>query len=178
MNRSKKGYALLLGATAMLFSGLFYTPAVEAGRLKAKIALTQAKIPKKLTEKGLLKFARRHGSRKLMETNDKDIKKRKWKANMVVAFNAPVGDMEFQVLFYDIHDGPRRFVEDMTNFVNDRKQKTFVTTISLPRSRFKPNRHMELVVTVRRAEVGKYKFNVMGQAIKRSGVVSFGDDER
>ena len=178
MNQSKKGYALLLGAAAMLFSGLFYTPAVEAGRLKAKIALTQAKIPKKLTEKGLLSFARRHGSRKLVETNDKDIKKRKWKANMVVAFNAPVGDLEFQVLFYDIHDGPRRFVQNLSTFVSNRKEKTFVQPISLPRPDFKPNRNMELVVTVRRQEVGRMKFAMVGQEKRRSGVVSFSDKER
>ena len=97
---------------------------------------------------------------------------------MVVSFNAPVDDMEFQILFYDVGDGGRKFVNDMSTMVNDRKQKTFVQKFTLPRPSFKPNREMELVVTVKRAEVGRLRFNVMGEEIKRSGEVSFSDGER
>jgi hypothetical protein len=97
---------------------------------------------------------------------------------MVVSFNAPVNDMEFQVLFYDVQDGPRRFVNDMSTMVNDRSQKTFVQKVTLPRPGFKPNRQMELVVTVKRAEVGRLRFGVVGEEIKRSGEVSFSDTER
>jgi hypothetical protein len=97
---------------------------------------------------------------------------------MIVAFSRPVDDMEFQVLFYDIHDGPRRFINDMSTMVNDRSQKTFVQKVTLPRPQFKPNRQMELVVTVKREEVGRLKFGVVGQEIQRSGEVSFSDTER
>ena len=96
---------------------------------------------------------------------------------MVVSFNQPVDDMEFTVLFYDIHDGARRMVNDMSTMVSNRKEKTFVQPISLPRPTFKPNRNMELVVTVRRAEVGRLKFGVSGEEVKRSGTVSFSDEE-
>jgi hypothetical protein len=37
---------------------------------------------------------------------------------------------------------------------------------------------MEMVVTVRHAEVGRLKFGVLGQEIQRSGEVSFSDNER
>ena len=106
------------------------------------------------------------------------LKKRKWKMEMIVSFNAPVNDMEFQVLFYDVHDGPRRFVDDMSTMVNDKSQKTFIQKVTLSRTQFKPNRNMELVVTVKRAEVGRMKFGVVGEEIKRSGEVSFSDKER
>ena len=95
----------------------------------------------------------------------------------MVSFSQPVNDMEFQVLFYDIQDGPRRFIEDMSTMINDRKQKTFVSPISLSRPTFKPNRQLELVVTVKRQEVATLKFGVMGEEIKRSGQVSFSDEE-
>ena len=42
---------------------------------------------------------------------------------------------------------------------------------------FKPNRKMELVVTVRRAEVGSRKFDVAGEEVRRSGVVNISDEE-
>jgi hypothetical protein len=148
----------------------------EAASMKATVYLTQAQIPRGLSEKAMLGFARGHNAKLLQETTG-ELKTRKWKANMVVSFNQPVGDMEFTVLFYDIHDGARRLVNDMSTMVSNRSEKTFVQPISLPRPAFKPNRNMELVVTVRRAEVGRLKFGVVGEEAKRSGTVDFSDEE-
>jgi hypothetical protein len=162
-------------AAVCLVTGFFVRPA-EAGGLKATMYLTQAKIPSGMTEKGLLGFARANSMKLLHETKDDEIKKRKWKANLVVSFNRPVDDMEFQVLFYDVQEG-RRLVDDMSTMITKRNEKTFVQTVSLDRPAFKPNRQMELVVTVKRAEVGTLKFGVLGEEIKRSGQVSFSEDE-
>lgn len=162
-----------LGVIGVLAAG--FIPAAQAGRLKAQVYLVQAPIPGKLSERGLLGFARSHRAKLLRETSG-ELDKRKWRGNLVVSFNAPVGDMEFQVLFYDVHEGPRRFVENMSAFVNDRDQRTFVQPFALPRPAFKPNRNMELVVTVRREEVAKVKFSVVGEEKRRSGVVDFGDE--
>jgi hypothetical protein len=152
-------------------------PIAKAGSLKAQMYLLQTAIPNSLSEKALLAFAHSHANKLLHETTDSEVKTRKWKAEMVISFSAPVGDTEFQVLFYDVQDGPRRFVEDMSTMVNDRKQKTFIQKITLPRPTFKPNRQMEMVVTVQRAEVGRARFGVLGEEIKRSGEVSFSDTE-
>jgi len=163
---------LLLAASFGLFADL-----AEAARLKAKVYIVQARIPRKLTERGLIRFARAHNTRRLRETNERKLKDRCWKAHLVVAFNQSPGDLEFQVLFYDIHDGPRRLVEDLSTFVNNRAQKTYLQKISLSRKRFKPNRNMELVVVVKRQAVASLKFGVLGQAIRRSGTVNFSDEE-
>jgi hypothetical protein len=176
MNRITPASALIASAATALMIAL--APTAEAGALKAQIYFVQATIPAKLTEKSLIAFARRNAARILRESTDGEVKTRKWKAEMVVTFNKPVDDMEFQLLFYDIHDGPRRFVNDMAIMVNDRNQKTFVQKVTLPRPQFKPNRQMELVATVRREEVGRVKFAVTGQEIQRSGEVSFSDGER
>ena len=176
MNRTKLVFSIV--ATAMVLGALSLVPVAEAGSLKAQVYLVQVPIPTKLTEKALLGFGRAHANKILRETTDADLKARKWKAEMIVSFNAPVDDTEFQVLFYDIHDGPRRFVDDMSTMVNDRKQKTFVQKVTLSRPSFKPNRNMEMVVTVKRAEVGRFKFGVVGEEIKRSGEVTFSDKER
>jgi hypothetical protein len=168
----------LLMATALTLLGLAVSPEARAAALKAQVYLVQAAVPKTLTEKSLLGFAKRNRARILREDTGAPVKERKWKASMIVQFNRSVDDLEFQVLFYDIHDGPRRFVNDLATFVNDRTQKTFVQPVTLPRPGFKPNRNMELVVTVKRAEVGRYKFGLVGEEIRRSGEVSFGDDER
>lgn len=176
MKRSKLGSILLAGAAAALVAGA--VSPVAAGSLKAQIFLLQTAIPNNLSEKALLGFARAHANKLLRETPEGELKTRKWRAEMIVSFNMPVGDMEFTVLFYDVHDGPRRFVEDMSTMVNDKTQKTFVQKITLPRPAFKPNRQMELVVTVKRSEVGRLKFGVIGEEAKRSGEVSFSESER
>lgn len=168
----------LVAAAAAVLAAVALGPVAQAGSLKANVFLVQAKIPTKLTEKALISFARANANKLLREGTDAPVKERKWTADMVISFNAPVNDMEFQVLFYDIQDGPRRFVNDMSTMVNDSKQKTFVQKVTLPRPGFKPNRQMELVVTVKRAEVGRLKFGVVGEEIKRSGEVSFSDSER
>jgi hypothetical protein len=146
---------------------------VEAGALKAKVFLTQNKIPKNLTEKGLIGFVRSHGTTRLRESSEEKLEERKFMAEMVTQFNAAPGDLEFHVLFYDVHDGARQFVEDMSTFIDDRKQKVFLQRIKLPRPRFKPNRRMELVVTVKRAEVGSLKFITDGEEVRHSGRVDF-----
>jgi len=168
----------LFAATAVALAAFALAPIAEAASLKAQVYLVQAKIPAKLTEKALIGFARKNANKLLREATDAPVKERKWQAEMVISFSAPVNDMEFQVLFYDIQDGPRRFVNDMSTMVDDRTQKTFVQKVTLPRPSFKPNRQMELVVTVKRAEVGRMKFGVIGEELKRSGEVSFSDKER
>jgi hypothetical protein len=177
MNRTKL-VSTLAAVLACALLGAALAPSAEAASKKAQVFLVQNAIPRNLTEKALIAFGRRNANRLLRETTDGEVKTRKWKAEMIVAFNRPVDDMEFQVLFYDIHDGPRRFVNDMSTMVNDRSQKTFVQKVTLPRPQFKPNRQMELVVTVKREEVGRLKFGVVGQEIQRSGEVSFSDTER
>jgi hypothetical protein len=176
MRANKLSLFFVLGAATLLCTALFAHP-VEAGSLKASVFLTQAKIPGGLTEKGLLGFAKTNSMKLLHETTTEEVKKRKWRANLVVQFTRPVDDMEFTVLFYDVQDGPRRFIEDMSTMVNNRKEKTFVQPITLSRPTFKPNRQLELVVTVKREEVGRLKFGVLGEEIKRSGKVDFGEDE-
>jgi len=176
MKTSKLSALALVGALVLLVTAL--APAAEAAGLKAQVFLVQATVPRTLTEKALLGFAKKNNNKLLREETSEEVKKRKWSAQMIIAFNKPVDDLEFQVLFYDVHDGPRRFVNDMATFVNDKKQKTFVQKITLPRPSFKPNRNMELVVTVRRQEVGRREFGLVGEEIKRSGTVDFSDAER
>ncbi len=149
-----------------------------ASGLRASIFLTQKGIPRSLSETGVLKFARQNKATRLAEISSVPIEDRYWRANLVVAFNAPVRDSEFEVLFYDIQTAERKFIAPaMTVFLNDSDQKTIVHKMSLRRPQFEPNRRLEMVVTVRRQEVGRYRFQILGDAIQRSGEVTFTDDE-
>ncbi len=174
----------LVLVAALVCAGLVATPAQEAeGQrgLRAQVYVTQRRLPRRLTERGLIRFARGHRAAALSETTDQPIPEREWKAEMITAFNRPPGDLEFHVLFYDIEDGAPRFVQDMSTFINDRSQKTFVQRLRLRRGRgrhqgFQPNRRMEMVVTVRRQEVARQRIELRGEEIRRSGTVDFSDE--
>ncbi len=175
--RSVLKLALPLAGLLCGVAALPLAPAANAIALKANVYLCQNKIPTGLNEKGLLGFMRSHKTARLRETSEGKLDERKFMAEMVTQFNAPPGDLEFHVLFYDIHDGSRQFVEDMSTFIDDRKQSVFLQRVKLPRPRFKPNRRMELVVTVKRAEVGSVKFITEGEEVRRSGTVDFSSSE-
>lgn len=156
---------------------LFGARTAEAQRLRGRIYLTQHEVPRGLSERQLLRWARGHDTTRLYETREDELDDREWRANLVISFNRPPDDLEFHVLFYDTQDGPRRFLRDMSTYVNDPHQKTYVQRIRLERPEFQPNRRTEMVVTVRRAEVARRSFHLLGEERRRSGEVSFSEDE-
>lgn len=162
--------------TAMLPSAALpdgAVPRAEAQRLRAQVFVTQAAIPRGLSEKALIGFGRGRQARTMSESSEAEIDQRKWLANMIVAFNAPPGDLEYHALFYDVTDGARNFVDDMAIYLNGRDQRTYVQRLNLQRPRFRPNRRYELVITVRRAEVGSTRFETRGEEPRRTGQVDF-----
>ncbi|MGB8330721.1 MAG: hypothetical protein WCE62_11395 [Polyangiales bacterium] len=172
---------LVLGASilaAIVSSVGPWQGANAASGLRAKLYLTQKGVPRSLSELGVLRFAESNKATRLQETTDAPIEDRQWRATLVANFNAPVGDSEFEVLFYDIQTADRKFIAPtMTVFVNDRNQKTIVHELRLNRPQFEPNRRLEMVVTVRRQEVGRYRFQILGDRVQHSGEVTFSDDE-
>lgn len=146
----------------------------EAQRLRAQVYLTQHRIPRSVSERGLIGFARGHRARRLAETSDENIAEREWRANMVTSFNRPVGDLEFQVLFYELEGNTRRFLgPPLSTMISDRDQKTFLQRLRLERPRFAPDKRYELVVVVRRQEVGRARFETRGERVQHTGEVTF-----
>ena len=168
--------AALLAALAS--SALPAEDADAAAGLQARIFLTQKGISRSLSEAGVIRFAAANKATRLREDASRPVEDREWRANLVVQFNRPVGDSEFEVLFYDIQTPDRKFIAPaMTVFVNDRSQRTIVHKLRLERPQFEPNRRLEMVVTVRRQEVGRYRFQILGDRLQHSGEVTFSDDE-
>lgn len=173
---------ILLASVAISLAAAFVGAAAmpeEAGaqrRLRATLYLTQQSIPRGLSEAALLRWARGHSTKVLNETTAEAIPSRHWPGNLIIAFSAPPGDLEFHALYYDIEDGPRNLIDDMAIFVGDPDQETYVQRINLERPRFRPNRRMEMVVTVSHAEVGSLRFETRGEEPRRDGMVDFSDE--
>lgn len=173
--KARRLTALLTAAAAAIAAVAILWPQLhaEAQRVRCQIHVTQARVPRNLSERGLIGFARRHRAARLRETAEEDLNEREWRANAVFAFNRPPGDLEFHALFYDVTDGARQFVREMSVFTSDRSQRTVLHRIALPRPTFRPNRRIEMVVTLRRQEVGRTRFIIDGEEIQHSGQVDF-----
>lgn len=172
---------ILLGSAAislaLVFLGVAGMPQeVDAQRrLRATLFITQNSVPRDLSEAALLRWARGHDTKILNETTAEEIPARHWPGNLIISFNAAPSDLEFHALFYDIEDGPRNLIDDMSIYVGDPDQETYVQRINLERPRFRPNRRMEMVVTVSHSEVGSLRFEIRGEEPRRDGMVDFSD---
>lgn len=168
----------MIASVALALAAIALNPPEAQGqrRLRATITITQATIARGLSEAALLRFARSHASKVMTETTEADLAARHWPGNLVVNFSAAPSDLEFHALYYDITDGVRNFVDDMSIYVHDDSQRTYVQRINLERPRFRPNRRMEMVVTVRHEEVGTTRFELRGEEPRRSGMVDFTDE--
>lgn len=171
--------AFVTTALAAIISSVTPWQAAEAAQgLRARIFLTQKGVPRSLSESGVLRFAQSNRATRLRENADAPVEDRQWQATLVANFNAPLGDSEFEVLFYDIQTAERKFIAPaMTVFVNNSNQRTIVHKLRLKRPQFEPNRRLEMVVTVRRQEVGRYRFQILGDRVQHGGEVTFSDDE-
>jgi hypothetical protein len=124
----------------------------------------------------LTRFARSHRATRLNELfTDRPFEQRRWEATLVIQFSRPITEFEYQILYYDVTvPSDRRLVsgpEDVR--VSSRTETTFVHDVRMPRSRFRPNRDIELVINVRRQEAGKVRFRIVGEAVQNSGEVDF-----
>ncbi|MCC7538035.1 MAG: hypothetical protein IT379_17550 [Deltaproteobacteria bacterium] len=167
----------VLGAVVMVTAG-GETASAQRGRGGTQIYMVQKRRPAKMTEEQLLRWARSASTKRLAETPEGEIRTRKWRFEIITRFRNPPDDREFHMLFYDIHDvGQRRFISEMSMFINDRTQRTYVQQARLDRPAFRPNRNYEMVITIRRQEVARHRFALIGQEEARSGEVSFTDED-
>lgn len=144
---------------------------------KAQIFVVQRSIPRTLPGRdGHVQFGRKHHKRTLQEVTDVPVSERSWLARLIVKFDRPLGDWEFDVVFYDLTDGGRRYMDPpMTMRVSDRDQSLFIQPIELKRPEFQPGMKLDLTVRTRGQEAGKTRIQLAGERIRvqHSGEVDF-----
>ena len=138
-----------------------------------EIYFTQASIPARLSEQGLKGFMRGHHTRNIQEEPDH----KNWKFNLGVFLSRPAGDLEAHLLFYDVERGREEFVSEMTVFLSDRDENTFLQPVRLERPMFKPMNRYMAALQIKRQRLAKKDFQLVGQRDERTGQVSFSDAE-
>ncbi len=174
MNLRTTSRILAAAAVALALAPLPFGDAVAQAGQRAQEWIVQGTLPRLPSQRALLGFARSHNARRVQEITDVPIPQRRWQGHLVTKFSRPLGDVQFNVVFYDIEDGSRRLAgQPMEVFVNHREETVFVQRFQLERRDFRPNRSMELVVTIRRREVGHTRFELVGEVPRNSGIVDF-----
>lgn len=175
--------ALALAFAALALSFVALRPeAVDAQRAQrgqraqraghAAAYIVQAQVPRDMEVNALLSFGRSHAARRIQETSGGPINERMWIAKLIVNLGRPLGDVQYDVLYYDVTHG-RTLVTTQEVFVNDRTQQAFVNPIRLRRSQFSPGQHIEAVVTIRRQEIATARTELQGEVPRSSGEVDF-----
>ncbi len=101
-----------------------------------------------------------------------------WAFQAVVFLSSPIDDFEVQLLFYDVSDGPRRFIRSTTAMVADRSTRVIKKQLALRQPEFHPQRYYEVVATRRRQEVTRPMRFWLGGAVDRGPQrVEFTEDE-
>jgi hypothetical protein len=166
-----------LAIVSVLALGVAIAPLGEdvaaQGGQRAQVWIVQGRMPRLPTQQALLGYARSHNARRLREIDDVPIPQRRWQGHIVTKFARPLGDVQFTILFYDVEEERRLTGQPMDVFVNRRDETVFLQRFRLEREWFRPNRDMELVVSIRRREVGRARFELVGEVPRNSGVVDF-----
>ncbi|MEZ4335996.1 MAG: hypothetical protein R3B82_05155 [Sandaracinaceae bacterium] len=140
-------------------------PLAPAGRarqrLRCQIHVTQAAIRGTSQVLGLIAAA---ATAQRLRGLTGEPRRARWHG-AVFASPAPPGDRQFHALFYDRDRLPELHPRDERSSRADRTQRTVLHRINLPRPTFRPNKRIEMVVTVHRQEVGSTRFIVDGEEI-------------
>lgn len=122
---------------------------------------------------GLLSYARSHRARQLQESTAEPMNERHWYADVVVQFSRPLTERSFTILVNDVTDGTPSLVGGPVDSMVGRDQTVIVQNIRIDRPRARPNRDVQVVVTVHRTEVGRANVRLVGEVPRSSGSLDF-----
>jgi hypothetical protein len=172
------GFVAVSAVLASLALAPSWMPPSAKGQARnsAQIYIVQGRVPKTAPgANGLANFGRRNHRSTLQETKGANVSERSWLARLIIQFAQPLGDWEYDILYFEVKGSQREHVGNQTVLVSNREEKTFVQRIELKRPDYKPKAKMELVIRVRGREAGKRRFTLAGEEvrIRYSGTVDF-----
>lgn len=176
MHRSIR--ALIMGLAATFVVALSAPPA-DAGRkpedvFGGSIITSKKRFPSsaKSASKYISKLKKQRTS-KFWEDKDKQ----RWKVYFAAFFKKPLNDLEVTVKIYDITDGSKKLVASFEQYLDQRGQRSLISSVKLKRDEFGVNRHLMMVIENRGRRLALGKFKILGKAEEYSGSVEFTEEE-
>ena len=106
---------------------------------------------------------------------DKD--SHQWKINFVAFFRGALDDVEVQVKIYDVSANPQQLLSSFDQFLDERGQKSFVSSMILERKQFGVNKQLMITLESHGKVLAAGRFKILGEAEKMTGKVNFSDDD-
>ncbi len=160
---------------SLLAAAVPVAPVMAQAAPRATVYVVSGTVPRSVgSAQDLVRYARSHRARQLQESTAEPMDRRKWYADVVVQFAQPLPGRSFTILLYDVTDGERSLLGNPSDvFFGSATQTTIVQEIRMERPTFRPNRDIEVVVTVQRREVGRTRVRIVGEVPRHSGSLDF-----
>jgi len=116
--------------------------------------------------------------RKQSKTNFKeDRENHQWKINFAAFFRHPLNDVELKVRIYDLSGGDKQFLAAFDQYLDERGQKSFISSMILKRSQFGVNKQLMITLESHGNVLAAGRFRILGEAEHHSGKVDFSDED-
>jgi hypothetical protein len=174
MNRPIK-LALALSAACLLSLAIVGTTTAQGGN-RVTLSVLAGRVPSNVGDlRALKRYARGHRATRFNELfTDRPPSERRWELTMVLEFARPLTGLEYQVAYYDVtNPADRRLVTTSDIRVQSRSETVFVNDVRLPRSEFRPNRDIDIVIRVDRRDAGHVQVHLVGEELQRSNEIDF-----
>lgn len=166
--------ALVAASLAALVAAASPIGLAFAQSVRATLFVVAGDLPRSLgSSDQVLRYARSHRARSLRESNEAEMDQRHWNATVVTQFARPFQDRNFTLLFYDVTDSPRSMVGSPMDIYVRGGDSIVATDVRMERPRFRPNRDIEVVLTVRHAEAGRVRVRIEGEVRQGNGSLDF-----
>ncbi len=100
-----------------------------------------------------------------------------WKINFAAFFRGSLDDVEVQVKIYDISSNPQQLLSSFDQYLDERGQKSFISSMILERKQFGVNKQLMVTLESHGKVLAAGRFKIIGEADKNSGKVDFSDDD-
>ena len=106
-----------------------------------------------------------------------DKENHQWKINFAAFFREGLDDVEVQVKIYDVTQSPQQMLSSFDQYLDERGQKSFVSSMILERKQFGVNKELLITMEYNGKVLASGRFTILGEAEKMTGKVNFSDDD-
>jgi hypothetical protein len=106
-----------------------------------------------------------------------DKENHQWKINFAAFFREGLDDVEVQVKIYDVTSSPQQMLSSFDQYLDERGQKSFVSSMILERKQFGVNKQLMITLESHGKVLASGRFKILGDAEKNTGKVNFSDDD-
>jgi hypothetical protein len=166
---------VIAAVTVLALLGLVGTASAQPEKVFAgKVLLSTKRFPMSArSPSAYVATLRKQSGSQFWEDKDKH----QWKLNFAAFFRGALDDVEVQVKIYDIGQNPQQLLSSFDQYLDERGQKSFISSMILERKQFGVNKQLMITLESHGKVLAAGRFKILGEAEKNSGKVNFSDED-